>query len=82
MNRPVHSAAAQQRSICRIHDGVDLLFRDVALNHRYGFVVHLITFGGKVGLSPELLGSFQSRDGAEEGYARTLHVHLRIFEPL
>jgi hypothetical protein len=45
MNRAVHSAAAQQRCVGSIHDSLNLLLRDVTLNHfdpsRYRFVRHV-----------------------------------------
>src|SRR3954454_3909671 len=33
MDRPVHSSAAQQRSIRRIHNRIDSQFRDISLNN-------------------------------------------------
>jgi hypothetical protein len=33
MNRAIHASAAQQRTICRIYDGVYVLLRDIALDN-------------------------------------------------
>src|SRR5260221_4764427 len=34
MNRPIHSTTAQQRCVCRVHDRIDGLLRDIAFHNR------------------------------------------------
>jgi len=40
MNRAVHASATQQRGVSRVHNGVDFLLRDVALDNHDGLVWH------------------------------------------
>jgi hypothetical protein len=40
MDRAIHAPAAQQRGVGRVHNGVDFLLRDVALNNFDGLIWH------------------------------------------
>jgi hypothetical protein len=41
MNGAIHPPVAQQRGVCRVHDGIYILLRDIALDYHDGFVVHI-----------------------------------------